>query len=148
MNKAYQRVQSAVLDLDSTSSLLIIPLTGSCQVVEFGVVCTDTADLNACTVKLQYVDGAGNATDIATCTATASSNRWTTTRKKVDVSVEKANDKYTVNGTVVSDTDGIAFLQVKVTSAGDANSNGVLYADVCHSGSQIESAHTTEVLSA
>jgi hypothetical protein len=142
----HQLVSSAVVDLDSTSSLLIIPVTGSVRCVEFGAVCTDTADANAAVIALDFVDGAGNVTELATATGTAAFNVGVTLRRLVDVLVERASGKHTVNGTVTTDAQGAGWLRVKVKTAGDANSNGVLFAKIVHSGATGANAATGEVI--
>lgn len=148
MSLLYQRFVSPVVDLDATTSLLVIPITGSCKIVEFGAVGTDTAGAGATlVVSLEHLDAGGNAAvSIATATGTAAVGIGDTLRRLCDVFVDKANAKYVVSGTETSDTDGIGYFRVRVTTAGAANSNGCLYAVVCDSGSTGAAAATGEVI--
>jgi hypothetical protein len=142
----YQVHSSPVGDLDSTSFLMVIPVRGSVRCVEFGAICTDTADANTAAIGLYVVDGAGNANEVAVATGTTAFDQKDMLRSPVDLFLDKANAKYVFNGTTTSETDGIAYLQVKVKTAGTANSNGVLYAVCAHTGAQAVTANANEII--
>jgi hypothetical protein len=133
-------VSSTNVDLDGAVNPLIIPLFESLSVTAFGFLCTDTADANAAVVKLQVVESDGTTTqDLSTCTGTTGSDIGVNTYKKCDVLVDTVLNRAhkgdaSATPLVPGGSRVWAWLQVKVTSNGDANSNGRLWVRFRKSG--------------
>jgi hypothetical protein len=154
MGLIYQLSQGVVAqDLNATGIKLVLPVIESIKIVEYGLY-SSALDPSGAVLALQYVDGAAspNTTTLDSFTVAASPAVGDIISQRLDVHIDRLNNKYRVSlsgtpGTDVEDTDGICAVQLNLTTVATvgAGAQGTVYIKWALAGTQ-KAAATSQTL--
>jgi len=134
MGLIYQVLTSSyAADLNTTGVKLSVPCCESLKIVEYGIVSVATDPGTTGVLKLQYVDGSGNAAvDLDSFTPAAAAAVGNVIAKRLDVLVDKSGDKYVASvsgtpGTITADAQGFGSVNLNVTTGFGGSVTGTVY---------------------